>query len=255
MVIFMDFIIRDIEKPTEAELSQILSLWSEAFGDSEEFIRSFFEKMPLSSVFCAIDGEKIVSMAVLLDVAGAYYGYAVSTLKEYRGMGLCRKIHGYIRDKCEREKREYLIHPADLSLVSFYEKMGMKAVSSYYEASVAPSEGVKTREIDAFEYFYMRDLYFGGGHCALWGVDALSFMCTEGIAFISAYIDGVECAAAVDGDIILELCAPEDLFGRAASAFLPDGGKVRLFSAPNHLDPVGIMSFSGRELYFNLFLE
>lgn len=251
----MDFVLRDIIKPTEIELLKIASLWSEAFGDSAEFIRSFFERMPISSTVCALDGENIVSMAVLLDAEGAYYGYAVSTLREYRGRGLCRWIHKYIREKCEKEGREYIIHPADSSLVRFYEGMGMKAHSSYYEVTVAPSRGAKVRSIDAFEYAYMRDLYFGGYRYFPWGVDALSFMKEEGTAFLSAEIDGAECAAAVDGDTILELCAPENLSGKAASAFLPNGGKVRLFSSANHIDPVGIMSFSEKDIYFNLFLE
>ncbi len=251
----MEFVLREIYKPTEGELSGIVALWAEAFGDDENFIRSFYERMPVSSTVCILDGERIVSMALLLKAQGAYYGYAVSTLKEYRGKGLCKMIHEYIKEKCERENLEYIIHPADKSLESFYEKLGMKTVSSYYEVSVTPEKNAKLRSIDESEYSYMRDLYFGGYRYCGWGVDALKFMKDSGIEFLSCSIDGVECAAAVDSGTILELCAPDDLFGKAASAFLPEGGMVRFFSSANHIDNPGIMSFSGKEVYFNLFLE
>lgn len=247
----MDFLVFESDKPTP----KIASLWESSFGDSPKFIYEFYEKMPVhSTVVCTADGA-VVGMTVLISIEGAYYGYAVCTDEKYRGNGVCRRIHEYIKEKCEREGMEYFIHPAEDSLVSFYEKLSMKPVLSSYEVAVMADPAIKARKIDAREYAFIRDLYFGGYRYYPWDERSLSYMSECGIELLSCTVDGIECAAAVDGNTILELCAPEDLFGRCAGAFIEGEGTVRIFVQPNHIDSVALMSFSGKNTYFNLFFE
>ncbi|MBE6588263.1 MAG: GNAT family N-acetyltransferase [Ruminococcaceae bacterium] len=254
----MEFEIREILSPDEKELTKIASLWSDSFGDSLEFICDFYNKMPIHSTVCIFCKDIPVSMAVLLCVGEGYYGYAVCTHRDYRGKGLCKGIHEYIKEKCQREGKEYFIHPADESLEGFYERLGMTTVASCYEVRTVAYENERVRRISASEYARIRDLYFGGFRYYPWKSEALSFMEENGTEFLSVEIDGIECAAAREGSVILELCAPDHLFGKSASSFLTGGeylGKVRFLSPPNHLDAPAVMSFSGREVYFNLFFE
>ena len=247
----MDFKVFEIYEPT----SEVAELWESSFGDGREFIFEFYERMPVhSTVICTADG-KTVGMTLLLSLSGAYYGYAVCTDSTFRGKGICRRIHEYIKEKCEREGMEYFIHPAEPTLVAFYEKLSMKPVLSSYEIKAFGDPSLMVREIDPMEYAFIRDLYFGGYRYYPWSESALSYMKECGIKFLSCTVDGVECAAAVDGRTVLELCAPEELFGRCAGAFIEGEGKVRLFVTPNHIDEVSLMSFSGKDCYFNLFFE
>ncbi len=254
----MEYTVREIIEPSEIEMQGIIRLWNSSFGDSEEFIRSFYEKMPIHSTICIIAEDIPVSMSVLISVGSGYYGYAVCTFEEYRGRGLCRRIHEYIKEKCKRENREYFIHPADSSLEVFYKKLGMTPVLSSYEVRCISYNGEKVRQIPAPEYMRIRDLFFGGYRYYPWSESALSFMSENGIEFYYADIDGFECGAAVDGGRVIELCAPDHLMGKAASAFIPDTeitGYVRFLTEHNHMDETALMSFSGEYAYFNLFFE
>ena len=252
----MDYIVKEIYKPSYNELLSIAELWSKSFGDEKKFVFEFYKKMPVHSTVCCYADEILVGITVLLSLELAYYGYAVCTDADFRGKGICRRIHEYIKEKCDREGYEYFIHPADDSLVSFYEKLGMKAVLSSYEICISPDNSLKVCEIDAGEYAFMRYLYFGGCCFHSWSQEALSFFGECGIRYLTCTIDGVDCAAAVDSGTILELCAPEELVGKCAGAFLSDGdGRVRFLTQPSHVDAPCLMSFSGRYAYFNLFFE
>lgn len=254
----MKYILEEIKTPNDQYFSKIVSLWSRSFGDDTEYIESFYKNMPVYSTVCILCGHNVVSMAVLLKGDGYYYGYAVCTDSEHRNKGLCKSIHGYIKEKCEREEVEYFIHPADASLEGFYTRLGMTVVASQYEVKTLSYDIEKVSECSASDYMRIRELYFGGFNYYPWSEKALSFMKENGIFFLVSYIDGVECAAAVEGERILELCAPDYLLGRSASAFLKGSAKlgaVRFMSEPNHMDAPSVMSFSGKSAYFNLFLE
>ncbi|MBQ4067532.1 MAG: GNAT family N-acetyltransferase [Clostridia bacterium] len=254
----MDYIINEIRSADEATLSQIAALWIDSFGDTEEFVFDFYKNMPVHSTVCAVIEGRVASMAVLLSVGEGYYGYAVCTSEKHRGNGLCRAIHNYIREKCISEGREYFVHPASSALCSFYKKMGMTEALSYYEVPVSSRGDLKASRIGAEEYFSIRELYFSGDAYYPWSASALRMMEENGTVFLSAYIDGICCAAALEEETITELCAPDHLTGLACSAFLSHcgtEGKVRFFTSPDHASQCALMSFSGNALYFNLFFE
>lgn len=254
----MEYVLREVSPLDRSLLDGIFSLWEECFGDDREFTAAFYGKMPIHSTICIYFGDIPVSMAVLLSVGAGYYGYAVCTSPDHRNKGLCKKIHGYIREKCEKEGKEYFIHPASESLVSFYGSMGMSPVLSSYEVRTVGYAVKEPGSVDAGEYERIRDLYFGGTPTYFpWNSAALSFMAENGIKYLSFDVDGIECAAALDEGGIIELCAPDYLSGRAAMAALSEmgGGYVRFFGEYDPRDSVALMSFSGQSVYFNLFFE
>ena len=254
----MDIVYKEIAAPDEKQLSVIAGLWSEAFGDGEDFILDFYENMPVEFTSCIFYEEDLAAMAVILSVGEGYYGYAVATKKAYRKRGLCRELFSRIRERCEREERELFIHPADEGLSLFYRRLGFFEVLSSYEVKTASYPIAPVRRLMPFEYFRIRDLYFGGSSYYPWSTEALSFMEKNGIAYYGAYIDGEECAAAVADGVIIELCAPEYSCGKACSAFLQEVGSfgtVRFLTPASHGGDCAVMSLSGKDAYFNLFFE
>ena len=123
MVVFAD-------KSRENELIEI---WQQSFGDSEEYIRMFFE-WNLSKtmvIVYEVDG-KAVSVAYLLPVTyeragqkavSCWYLYAAATLPEFRGRGYFGEIVKVVR---EEVAEPVILVPGGASLVSYYEKQGMK---------------------------------------------------------------------------------------------------------------------------------
>ena len=123
MVVFSD-------KINEAELMEI---WKQSFGDSEQYIRMFFEWNLAKTTVAAymLDG-KTVSVAYLLPVTyektgqapiPCRYLYAAATLPEYRGQGYFGEIMKAIY---ARIPEPVLLVPGEKSLISYYEKQGMR---------------------------------------------------------------------------------------------------------------------------------
>ena len=143
----------------------IVDLWRECFGDSEEYIVSFCEGMTVESFVCGYEDGVLVSLTVLIRPSksySGYYGYAVCTSESCRGRGYASQLHKYIENKCRDIGYEYFLHPATRELVSFYQRLGMQVASSCYEVKTVSYDGIKTRRIDPSEYFFIRDTYFGG---------------------------------------------------------------------------------------------
>lgn len=107
----------------------VIDLWQEAFGDTREEIMRFFAAAGGSRIACFTSGGKLKGMAVLIPVTVrgifSYYGYAVCTAKDFRGKGVCRKLHGEIFRFCKRENAGYILHPANAGLFAMYEGFGM----------------------------------------------------------------------------------------------------------------------------------
>lgn len=261
MEVNMAFEIIEISYDGSSVPADITGLWHECFGDTKEYISSFCKGMPVKSFVCGYADGTLASLTVLIRPSkeySGYYGYAVCTSKNHRGKGYAGQLHKYIESKCNDIGFDYFLHPATRELEGFYRRLGMKTVSSFFEIVTASYPVARVRSIRAAEYLHIRDTYFGGFLYCPWSVASLDFMQKDGVRFLGATVDGVECAAAVSEDTVLELCAPEYLQGKAAAAFLSDSatvGSVRFVCEPNHVDRAAIMSLSGKWMYFNLFLD
>lgn len=118
------------------DISGIIRVWNEAFGDEENDIRFFLDNcyIPENTVVCELDGV-IASVLFLLNgemhIHGAdypsYYLYAACTLKAYRGRGVMASLLDFAK-KTASERCKYFIalKPAEDSLYGYYSKFGYR---------------------------------------------------------------------------------------------------------------------------------
>lgn len=108
-----------------------VSLWNEAFGDSEEYIRFFHrthgschclthaENSTLASALYLIDGE--------LCGNNGYYLFAAATFKSYRGKGCMAKLLEKAKQFAMKNSKSFIaLVPAEKSLFGYYSGFGYK---------------------------------------------------------------------------------------------------------------------------------
>ncbi len=123
-----------IRLSTNNDIKGIVSLWNEAFGDSEAEILFFLKnKFKPENTIVFENNGCIASMLFLLEgkmcIKGvdypSYYLYAACTSKEYRGRGLMASLLDFAK-RTAKERNIYFIclMPAEKSLFDFYGKHG-----------------------------------------------------------------------------------------------------------------------------------
>lgn len=148
-----------IDRPTEAQVPQLRSLWKEAFGDTDAFLDIFFHQAyaPERSRCITINGT-VVAALYWFDCTWAEkklaYFYAVATSSACRGQGLCRKLMedthlhlsalGY--DGC-------ILVPQEDGLYTMYSKFGYQVCSHIRQFScIAGGEPVALTQATPSEY-------------------------------------------------------------------------------------------------------
>ncbi len=172
------------------DINGIISLWHEAFGDSEKEIKLFIDNryIPDNTLICELNGE-IISMLFLLDgmftINGydypAYYLYAACTAKKYRG----RRVMTEMLDEANRvsASRGYdfiCLMPGEKSLFDFYEKHGYSTVFSKKILTVNRSEfegiiSTSSDENTANDYEVLRNKAFKKFDYFKWDNNAIDF--------------------------------------------------------------------------------
>lgn len=120
------------------DVTGIISLWNEAFGDCEKEIRFFLDNkyIPENTLIIEENGE-IASMLFLLDgnmvISGrrypSYYLYAACTANRYRGRGFMAYLLEKANETARLRNKDYIcLMPGEKSLFDFYEKHGYKTV-------------------------------------------------------------------------------------------------------------------------------
>lgn len=108
-------------------------------------------------VECRID-EALAGAAYLMPVTvcgmPGYYGYAVGTFPAYRGRGVCREIHRFILDLCDRENACYFLHPASAMLFPMYTGFGLSlcGTASYVDAEPGAARPALLRNATASDF-------------------------------------------------------------------------------------------------------
>lgn len=152
-----------IDTPKRSDVLSLKVLWQEAFGDSDEFVDSFFG--------AAFDTERAHCVTVDGAVAAALYWfdcsykgkriayiYAVAVAKAYRdkgfGSALMKDTHRHL---ASLGYKGAILVPGNEELFRFYEKLGYTTCTYVSEFSCRASD-VKTelRELDADEYTRLR---------------------------------------------------------------------------------------------------
>lgn len=128
----------NIRTPGPTDFPALQNLWQEAFGDTLEFINTFFQTaFDCNRCFCVIVEGHIVAALYWFDCSyyekPVAYLYGVATAKAWQGQGICHRLithtHKYLR------KSGYagvILVPGNPFLFDFYESMGYK-ISCYLQ--------------------------------------------------------------------------------------------------------------------------
>lgn len=135
---------------TNNDIDKIISLWHEAFGDSEDEIRFFLDnKFTAENTLVSEENGEIASMLFLLDgrmsIKGtdypAYYLYAACTAQKYRGRGLMASLLKFAQKTAYERKTDFIcLMPGEKSLFNFYEKHGYLTTFSRKILTVSRTE-------------------------------------------------------------------------------------------------------------------
>lgn len=177
-----DFILRPWRPEDRPALKE---LWRAGFGDSDEFIETFFDLFLREDacVTAEADGRVVAAMYILpvdavlprrKKLITARYTYALATLPEYRGLGIGRAVYRAASDKALETAGAACVLPAEESLYPFYEDAsGARPVSFLRQARLARADLAGTApcmaaRIPTLEYAAIREqLLAGFPHAAL----------------------------------------------------------------------------------------
>lgn len=159
-----------IDAPKESMLPALRNLWQEAFGDTEDFLNTFFTTA-FSADRCRVITQNGTVVAMLywfdclLSDRPVAYVYAVATGKDFRGQGLCHKLmedtHRHLKTLGYAGT---VLVPGSEALFGFYERMGYEAFGGIRELHCDHAEtSVSLSEIDKAEYAALRQKHLPKG--------------------------------------------------------------------------------------------
>lgn len=169
----------------ESDRAQLKALWRIAFGDTDEYIDSFFESFlrPGTCIVADAGGTVVSAMYILpgqtlnprrRKTLTAGYTYALATLPEYRGRGIGRAVYKATSDAVLETADIACVLPAEQSLYPFYENAaGARPVSYVREArftreELAACTPCMAARLPTLEYSLMRESLLGSlPHAAL----------------------------------------------------------------------------------------
>lgn len=227
------------EHPTSSMIPGLRGLWTEAFGDSEEFLDDFFRTgFSADRCLCIVHNGRIAAALYWFDChfggEKLAYVYAVATAKSYRGQGLCRTLMADTHALLEaRGYSGAILVPGATSLATVYSPMGYRYCTQIREIfCTASPEPVSLRSIDAAEYARLRRELLPEGSVLQEG-PALEFLHTQARFYAGTYL---LLAARREGDALFAL----ELLGdpEAAPGILCAlGCSQGRFRAPGHGRP------------------
>lgn len=154
------------EQPDKQHIPGLKQLWKASFGDEDAFIDRFFETAFASRRCCCLtEDAAVLAAAYWFDVAfsgkKAAYIYAVATLPEHRGKGLCRKLMDTIHSHlAERGYAGAILVPGDDGLRKMYSMMDYVNFGGMEEfACAAADTPLAVSEIDAVEFAALRKTF------------------------------------------------------------------------------------------------
>lgn len=125
---------------------EVVRLWQDSFGDSEEYIKFFLENCPDYVCVEYIKDNITVSMLFLLNgyvnSQKCKYLYAACTHKDYRRQGIMEKLIDYSKEYCfENGYSAIFLVPATEKLYNYYAKLGF--ISSFRKNEIC----IKTNNV------------------------------------------------------------------------------------------------------------
>lgn len=189
-----------IRQASESDLPQLISLWQEAFGDTEEEALFYFQHRHQHQNMLVFEmGSEISGMLSMLPVhlhspkqiISARYVFAVATKKARRGQGISTRLLEAAHQKMQREgSSASILVPAESSLFEYYGKRGyqtgFQVDQVHLKAGEISSWGAEGRleRCDAANYLAIRDdVYKNSQMFVRWDIDALRFIRHSAMTF------------------------------------------------------------------------
>ena len=152
-----------IDMPNSRQTEELRVLWNDAFGDTDEFLDGFFSRVFSDKrCRCVTVGGKVAAALYWLDCEyrgkRIAYLYAIATMKEYRGRGLCSALMRDTHDHLVKQGYTLaMLVPADKKLFSFYKKLGYLECTLISEETVCASgKMIDFERIDEARYGELR---------------------------------------------------------------------------------------------------
>ncbi len=187
---------------TNNDIEGIVSLWQEAFGDSENEIIFFLKNnFRPENTLVVEENSNVVSMLFLLEgfmrIDGAdypsYYLYAACTSKNCRGRGLMSKLLEFAANIAKNRNVNFIcLMPGEKGLFDYYSKHGYLPVFSkqileinrsqiekyefiFREQSNADSEFLRNSAFSNSDFFKwnLKSIHFAFEHTKLYGGQVL----------------------------------------------------------------------------------
>ncbi len=262
----------------KGDIPQLKYIWKVCFGDSDDYIDMFFQKLYNPSqtvVMCC--GDMPVGAVYLLKASlfetDFMYGYAIGVLPEFRGKSVCQKMLEFIREDAKKKNFLFGLHPANENLSSFYKRIGLEEM---YRLKTVDASNFKQSgsfiltDISAKDYFAFREQTFTP--LVSWDIKMIDYMITEANTsggFAKKIMIGskerIMLGKVFDNTVYVKETTMSDTEIEAASLFLKDyfhADKI-FYDLPNQSllrgkTDAAILGFgSGRhgEVYMNLFLD
>ena len=158
-----------IDFPREEHIPSLKALWKEAFGDTDAFADSFFEKgFSLYRCRCIRKGSRVLAALYWFDChwqdKRLAYIYGVATAKESRGQGLCHKLMENTQAiLLQLGYTGVVLVPAKKELFSFYENMGYACFGGIRQWESAAGDPLPLTELSYKEYAAARKAYLPKG--------------------------------------------------------------------------------------------
>ena len=226
-----DYMIRDWAPEDRPALK---ALWKQCFGDSEEYIDSFFGLFlqPGRCLVAEADSRPVSAMYILPDIQlfphrkehlTAGYAYALATLPEYRGRGIGTAVFKAVSDRILETADAACVLPAEAGLYPFYEDaVDAKPVSFLRQARFTRDELRRFQpcggaRIPTLEYAAIREQLLHGYPHASYDQEIYDLLEADGCDFLVT-ANGLAAAETVDGVCrVTELLDPtEDVMSSIA---------------------------------------
>ena len=149
--------------PSVYDISDLRSLWKEAFGDSDQFLDCFFATAySVERCLCITEKGEVAAALYWFDSAcdgrRLAYVYAVATRVSHRGKGLCRRLMEQTHRQLAALGYEgVVLVPGENSLFNYYEGLGYRPCSEISELHVCGEEPpAELRRVGKSEYAELR---------------------------------------------------------------------------------------------------